>query len=86
MKTLKLITILFVLLSSAVMAEMPIAEIPAFNKLDINRDKLLSKYEIEISVISIDITSSDKDNDGALNEEEYTSFVRKLRAIELNKS
>ena len=86
MKTLGLIPVLFVLLASVAMAETPIAEIPAFKKLDINRDRLLSKYEIEISVIRIDISSSDKDNDGALNEEEYASFIKKLRAIEIDNS
>jgi len=87
MKTLKLIPVLFVILTSAVMAE-----IPTFKKLDINKDELLSKYEmeisvigyeIEISVIGIDITSADKDNDGALNEDEYASFIKKHRAKEL---
>ena len=78
MKTLKLIPVLFVILTSAVMAE-----IPTFKKLDINKDELLSKYEMEISVIGIDITSADKDNDGALNEDEYASFIKKHRAKEL---
>lgn len=87
MKILRLIPVLFVLLASAVMAE-----IPTFKKLDINKDELLSKYEmelsvvgyeVEISVIDIDITSADKDYDGALNEEEYASFIKKLHAKEL---
>ena len=86
MKTLRLTPVLFVFLTSTAVAEMPIADIPAFKKLDINKDGLLSKYEIEISVISIDITSSDKDNDGALNEEEYALFIKKLRAIEQSNS
>lgn len=81
MKIQKLLTVLVLLSAGTAMAAMP-----SFQKLDTNKDKLLSKQEVASALSGVDFTNADKDKDGSLNEKEYLALVKKLRTLKEDKS
>lgn len=77
MNKLKLLAFLLVLVTGTAMAVMP-----TFQELDTNKDKLLSKQEVEKVLVGVDFADADKNKDGSLNQEEYSLMVKKLSIVD----
>jgi hypothetical protein len=61
-------------------------EMPTFQQLDADSDKMLNIQEVETVLSGINFSEADTNKDGLIDEQEFTLLLEQLRRVDVSES
>lgn len=82
MRTLRFLPVLLAFFTGASLAD----EMPTFQQLDADSDKMLNIQEVETVLSGINFSEADTNKDGLIDEQEFTLLLEQLRRVDVSES